>query len=863
MTTGTAVAPVAVLSAAQAAGLPADSVVAALRSDALAGLADPEAARRLAELGPNALRDHRVRAVGVLLRQLKSPLLVLLMVTAAASFAVGERTDAGIVAAILAAGAGLGFANEYRAERASEALHARVHRTAVAVRDGTPRRIDAVELVSGDVVQLGIGTVVPADLRLLDTAGLACDESVLTGESLPAAKQAGPVEQAALAELTCIAFMGTVVQAGSGLGIVVTTGAATEFGKIASGLGRRQPDTDFQIGLRRFSLLLLRVAAVLTAFILLVNLLLHRAPLDSMLFALAIAVGVTPQLLPAVVSTSLAAGSRQLARRKVLVKRLVAIEDLGDMGILVTDKTGTLTEGRISFVRAVDAAGQDDDQPRRLGLLATGGSAAAGSALDDALRDSTHVPPAGYSRLASAPFDHQRRMASALVRGPDGEHVLVVKGAPEAVLAACADVPEPAQTTLHALFAAGSRVVAVATRPMPGRSSAGTADEHDLTLAGYLVFLDPPKASAAASLQRLADLGIQVKVATGDNPRVAEKLWTDLGRPAPRTLTGPQLDALDDIRLSIVVGRVDIFARVSPEHKARLIRALRSEGRAIGFLGDGVNDALALHDADVGISVDSAADVAKDAADIVLLDKSLDVLADGVNQGRRIFANTIKYVLMGTASNFGNMFSAAAASAVLPFLPLLPSQILLGNLLYDSSQLALPTDRVDPEQLAAPSHWDIGLIRRFMLLFGPISSLFDFATFGILLGPLHVRTDVFRASWFVESLATQTLIVFAVRTRRVPFLRSRASGALIVAALTVVTIGAALPLSPIAATLGFAAPPARFYLVLVALVVAYLGLVEIVKKRFFTPPQPSTGRRRTQDHRIHRRAAGFTSSTRA
>ena len=864
---GQVAARITVLSAASAAAMPAEAVVSALGTSADYGLSTAEAARRRAAVGANAVRDHRARPLALLIRQFSSPLLILLIITAALSYVLGQRTDAVIIGLILAASAGLGFANEYRAERAAEALHEGVQHTVVVLRDGKPGRLPVTDLVPGDVVRLRLGTVVPADMRLLTATALEADESVLTGESLPAEKATAAVAAGtALGDLASVALMGTVVRAGEGTGVVVATGSRAEFGRIAAGLGTRQPETDFQAGLRRFSVLLLRVAIVLSVFIVIISLLLRRSLIESLLFALAIAVGITPQLLPAVVSTSLATGSRRLARRKVLVKRLVAIEDLGDLDILVTDKTGTLTEGRITFTSSVNPAGGDDGHVRDLGLLAVdpGQEDDPGNPLDSALWQAAGGWPAGYTRLASLPFDHERRMASTLVSGPDGQRLLVTKGAPEAVLAACSDVPAAARSTLDELFAGGGRIVAVASRDASGLTAIAPADESGLTLAGFLVFLDPPKPSTRESLMRLNDLGVQVKIATGDNATVAQKLYADIGMPATRAMTGPELDQLSDDQLRAAAAQAGIFARVSPEQKARLIRVLRHEGRAVGFLGDGVNDALALHAADVGISVQGATDVAKDAADVILLEKSLDVLADGVNEGRRIFANTIKYVLMGTASNFGNIFSAAAASAILAFLPLLPSQILLNNLLYDSSQLAIPTDRVDPEQLAAPSHWNIGMIERFMLVFGPLSSLFDFITFGTLLGGLHAGPELFRSGWFVESLATQTLVIFAVRTRRVPFLRSRPSWQLASAALVVVAIGVVLPLSPLAGVLGFVAPPASFYLVLAGLVVVYLVLVEVVKKPFYQHPGPSTEQRtrRGRTHRIQRRAARFSSSTR-
>jgi Mg2+-importing ATPase len=855
-----------------AAKQPADEVLSGLGSNAV-GLSTTEAAERLATVGPNAIRTHKASAWAVLGRQLRSPILILLIVTAAASLFLGDATNSIVIAVILVVSVGLGFGNEYRAERAAEALHSRVTHRVVVVRDGTLDEIDVVDLVPGDVVHLALGSVVPADIRLLSSNDLLCDESILTGESLPVDKSPDAVhDDASLGEMTSCAFMGTVVQAGTGVGVVVATGGRAEFGRIALGLGERQPETEFQRGLKRFSFLLLEVAIVLTTLIFIANLLLQRPPLDSLLFSLAIAVGITPQLLPAVVSTCLATGTRQLARRKVLVKRLVCIEDLGDMDVLVTDKTGTLTEGNISFSDSfpVDPA-TSVDALVTLGLLATEvdydghtASTVGQNPLDSALWNSpaaTRFVPGEYQRLDLIPFDHQRRMTSALVSSNGASTMVVTKGAPEEVMRLCHDVPASAQTLVDQQFDAGGRVVAVATRAAPGQTTLEVADERDLTLVGFLVFLDRPKANAKESLDRLAALGITVKIATGDNARVAEKVCSDLGVVSGGTLTGTQIDALSDEELTVAARESSIFARVSPEQKGRLITALRMNGRAVGFLGDGVNDALALHRADLGISVESATDVAKDAADIVLLDKDLGVLADGVAEGRRIFANTMKYVLMGTSSNFGNMFSAAAASVVLSFLPMLPGQILLNNLLYDTGQLAIPGDRVDEEQILAPSHWDIGFIRRFMLLFGPISSLFDFATFALMIFVFQAMPGEFRAGWFVESIATQTLIIFAIRTRRVPFLRSRPSAGLLWASLGVVAAGIFLPLSPLAGVLGFDPLPAPFFLTLLGLAVIYLVLVEVAKKWFFSrlAQQPERARQRGAVHHVNRRAARFSS----
>ncbi|GAA4044014.1 magnesium-translocating P-type ATPase [Arthrobacter methylotrophus] len=858
----------------EAACLQPDQVLDHLGSSP-AGLTNEEASERLAELGPNAVRTHRANGWAVLGRQFASPILILLIITAGLSLFLGDATNSIVIGVILLVSVGLGFTNEFRAERASEALHSRVTHRAVVLRDGTTQDVNVTDLVPGDVVHLSLGAIVPADIRLLSTKNLLCDESILTGESLPAGKDPAPVAYgAALGDLASCVFMGTVIQSGGCTGVVVATGGRAEFGRIALGLGERQPQTEFQLGLKRFSFLLLQVAIALTTLIFIANLLLHRPLIESLLFSLAIAVGITPQLLPAVVSTSLATGTRQLARRKVLVKRLVCIEDLGDMDILVTDKTGTLTEGRISFTGALPASpGVSDVELLTLGLLATETdyaeakkSTAGQNPLDAALWESggAAFDPARFERLDLIDFDHQRRRTSVLVREDGRPARLVTKGAPENILALCGPTSPSVQALLDEQFDAGSRVVAVATRPAAGLSSITPDDEKGLVLAGFLVFLDRPKANAKASLDQLAALGIAVKIATGDNAKVAEKVCSELGVISGGTLTGADVDALSDAELAATARKATIFARVSPEQKARIISLLRQSGGAVGFMGDGVNDALALHKADIGISVDSATDVAKDAADIVLLEKDLGVLAEGVMEGRRIFANTIKYVLMGTSSNFGNMFSAATASVVLSFLPMLPGQILLNNLLYDSGQLAIPGDRVDKEQLLAPSHWNIAFIRRFMFLFGPISSVFDFATFGLMLFVFNAVPGEFRAGWFIESIATQTLIIFAIRTRRVPFLRSRPSLGLLSASLGVVAAGIFLPLSPLAGLLGFDPLPVPFFLALLGMVVLYMVLVELAKSWFFSrtaqqaPPLTAPVRRRLDTHHISRRAARFS-----
>ncbi len=835
-----------------------------------AGLTSEEAARRLRQAGPNAIRSHGARPLDVLVRQLRSPLLILLVAAATTSLVVGERTDALIILAIMSLSIGLGFLNEYRAARAVEALHSRIRHTAIALRDGRATAVDVTALVPGDIVRLDVGDVVPADLRLLEVNSLECDEAVLTGEAIPAEKTPAPSPpEASSIDLPSCAFMGTVVRGGTAAGVVVQTGARTAFGRIALRLGETQPPTAFQLGLRDFSVLLVQVTAALTLSIFAINAALRRPLLEAALFALAIAVGLTPQLLPAIVTISLSTGARRLARKSVIVKRLVAIEDLGNIEVLFTDKTGTLTEGQITFAGALNTAGAPSTEVFLLGLLCNSaavqdGVAVGGNPLDRALwevEQAREAPVSRHRRLAEAPFDYERRLMSVLAVDESGDRLVITKGAPESVLARCREVPESFSSVLDRQFEAGSRVIAVATRDGQGLSDLSPADERDLTIAGLLTFIDRPKVDAGASLERLHRLGISVKIVTGDNDRVANKLCLDLGIAVAGTVTGRELDGMSDDALAAVLPSTTIFARVTPEQKSRIIRAQRKLSVDVAFLGDGVNDAVALHDADVGISVDSATDVAKDAADVILLHKDLGVLADGVVEGRRIFSNTIKYVLMGTSSNFGNMFSAAGASLFLSFLPMLPPQILLNNLLYDVSEMTIPTDHVDEELLQRPAHWDTAFIRRFMMFFGPISSIYDFMTFGVMIWVFHAGETLFHSAWFAESLATQTLVIFVIRTRRVPFFSSRPSAPLLVTSLACVAVGLALPFSPLAGVLGFTPLPLGFLAILVLMVITYLGLVEMGKARFFRPTpgeRPLARPHVPRERRLHRVATRWS-----
>jgi Mg2+-importing ATPase len=855
----------------EAAGLPVDDVLRRLATSE-AGLAESEATLRLSRFGPNVLPTRPVTAFGILLGQLRNPLLVLLFGAAVVSAFTGGLTDSAIIAAIMVLSVGLGFVNEFRSARAVAALHGDIHYQALVWRDGRQSELDVRLLVPGDVVALGVGGVVPADMRIIEADQLECDEAVLTGESMAAAKTPDLVAGTDSAvDLPSCAFMGTVIHQGAGRGVVVSTGPVTAFGAIAVGLGERQAETAFQVGLRDFSGFLVKVAGVLTISIFVINVALSRPLIEAFLFSLAIAIGITPQLLPAIVSVSLSTGSRALARKRVLVKRLVTIEDLGNIEVLFTDKTGTLTEGNITFHEALGPAGGEATQPLLLGLLCneatmTVDGPVGGNALDQALyrapgAESLLPERSRYTRLGALPFNHERQLATVLVRAHDGTTTLVTKGAPETVLARCLDGPDESAAVLQRLFADGARVVAVATRDGAGLNRLTAGDEHDLRLAGFLTFVDRPKADAGMSIAKLNRLEIAVKIITGDNGTVAGKLCRDIGVDVEAILTGAELERLDDETLTAAIPRTTIFARVSPDQKSRIIKLARTGGADVAFLGDGVNDAVALHAADVGISVESATDVAKDAADIVLLDKDLGVLADGVMEGRRIFANTMKYVLMATSSNFGNMFSAAGASLFLSFLPMLPSQILLNNLLYDVGQLAIPTDRVDPEVLARPSAWDIAFVRRFMAVFGPVSSLFDFMTFFVMIVILNAGHNEFRTGWFVESLATQTLVIFVIRTRRVPFLRSRPSRAMIALPIACAVVGAILPFTPLAHVLGFASLPLEFFLILLAMIAGYLVLAEAVKARFYkvqARPQSQRSTRAERHHRhVRRRAARF------
>jgi P-type Mg2+ transporter len=815
---------------------------------AAVGLTTTAALERLRSEGPNTIEEHGRRSLAViLLNQVASPLVILLIAASVVAIVVGDRVDAGIILVIVVLSAALGFVQEARSEGAVAALRARLALRATVIRDGTEQDIPARELVRGDVVVLNAGDIVPADGRLFAANHLYVDESALTGESAPTLKavREGSTDSGKDSDRDAFVFFGTSVVSGLGHVELTATGERTTYGLIARRLIERPPRNDFERGVRRFGLLVSRVILLLVVGVFAADVALHRPLVESLLFAIALAVGLTPELLPAIVTINLSRGARALAQRGVLVKRLPAIQNLGSMTILCTDKTGTLTEGRLTFERAVQADGAEAPGAVVLAWLNSHFQTGFTNPLDMALLATGAGPGdlSGYRKLGELPFDFQRRCLGILVAKPDGNPLLITKGAPEAILERSTMVRSKAGLVplddehragiaelISAAASEGDRAIAVATRTDLPPNDLEPGSETALAFEGLLLFSDPPKADIGTTLADLRTLGVALKVVTGDSEVVARAVARQVGLSVDGVLTGDEIRTLSHTAFAARAGRTTIFARVDPDQKLRVIRALQERDAVVGYLGDGINDAPPLHHADVGISVDNGTDVARAAADIVLLQPSLAAIAQGVREGRRTFANTLKYIRMGISSNFGNMLSMAGAALFLPFLPMLPSQILLNNLIYDGSQTAIPSDDIDPEMEAEPARWDIGGIERFMLVFGPISSIFDYATFGFLLLVLHASESEFHTGWFVESLATQVLVIFAIRTRRSPFWRSRPSRPLLAAALAAVTVAILLPISPLATLLGFTALPPLFWLALTTFVVAYLAIVEIVKR---------------------------------
>jgi P-type Mg2+ transporter len=802
---------------------------------AAVGLTSAEAARRLRRDGPNELAPPpRLRLLRELVGDLANPLVLVLLLASVVSAAFGQFVGAAVTAAMIVLSVVLNFVQSSRSQQAARRLRERVGQTATVVRDGLAGTVPAREVVRGDVVHLAAGDLVAADGRLLQAKDLFLNEAALTGESLPAEKHAGDG----------VVFRGTSVVSGVGAAVVTATGPATQFGHVAAQLAARPPETEFERGTRRFGLLILKIVLFLVLFVFLVNALLRRDPLESFLFSVALAVGLTPELLPMIVSVTLAAGAVRMARRKVIVKRLAAIENFGSMDVLCSDKTGTLTVGAIAVDRHVDLRGREDEDVIRLAALNSAFQTGLRSPMDDAILAHAHPAIGEHRRIDEVPFDFSRRRVSVVVEGPAGR-MLVTKGAPEGVLPICTAAAldgraEPldadARARAHALFEDlsrdGFRVLAIAARPVKPQPAYGVADECELTLAGFAAFLDPPRTDVGQTIDALRADGIEVKILTGDNELVAQRVCAQVGFAAGPIVLGAAIDQMSDPALTAVAERTRVFARVSPMQKNRIVQALRARGHVVGVVGDGINDAPALRSADVGISVDTAVDVARDAADIILLEKALTVLHDGVVEGRRSFGNIMKYVLMATSSNFGNMLSMALASLFLPFLPMLPLQILLNNFLYDLAQVAIPADRVDRTWQRQPRRWNVAFIRRYMLTIGPISSVFDLLTFALMLGVFRAGPPLFRTGWFVESLATQTLVIFVIRTAASPWALRPGRG-LMVGVAASLGVGVLLPFTPLAGWLGFVPLPPLFFAFLVVMTAAYLAAVEVAKRRFY------------------------------
>jgi Mg2+-importing ATPase len=823
------------------------------------GLTSADAARRLQEHGPNEpVHIRRRSAVAQFLHLFATPLVAILLVASVISAILGQAIDAAIIMTIVVLGVAINFWQTYRSQQASERLRSMVAPSATVRRDGTWREVPLRDIVPDDIVHLSAGDLVPADCRLLESRDLSVQQSSLTGESLPAAKEAASVGIPADAgpDSPHHVFFGTSVVSGTGVAVALATGPRTVFGDIARRLSVRAPETEFERGLRHFSGLILRTTVTLVLFILVVSIALRHDPFGSLLFAVALGVGLTPEFLPVIASVTLSRGALRMAREQVIVKHLPAIQNLGSIDVLCSDKTGTLTSGVMAFDRSFDAAGASSTRALTLARLNSQFETGIHSPFDAAIlrqSDTADATLGGYEKLDEIPFDFDRRRVSVVLATPErgsDQVLLVTKGAPESVLAQSSHceiagrvVPFDGSSgqASHALCAElganGFRVLAVAYRSLPRRARYARDDETDLVLAGFLSFADPILPDVAETLSDLKGDGVSVKILTGDQDVVAHHVCDQLGLVSDGVVTGDVVERLDDAALAHVVEEASVFARVSPGQKNRIIAALRRRGHVVGFLGDGINDAPSLHAADVGISVMNATDVARDAADIILTKPGLRVLHRGILEGRRASGNMMKYLLMGTSSNFGNMFSMAAASLFLPFLPMLPTQILLNNFLYDLAQVTIPSDNVDPWYVRRPQRWDIGIIRDFMLFIGPISSAFDFLTFYVMLQWFHADQRLFHTGWFVESLATQTLVLFVIRTMGNP-LKSRPSRALTLTVVAIVLIGIALPATPLGPILGFSVPPARYFGFVASVVLAYLVAVEFVKRRLVQLRKP-------------------------
>jgi Mg2+-importing ATPase len=812
------------------------------------GLCTVAARSRLAKYGLNdAAREKRRPLVLQFLARFRNPLIIILLIASAMSAATGDVPSFVIIAIIVLLSISLDFVQEMRAQNAVEALRRSVAVQSTVRRDGRAVSLPIDQLVPGDIAELIAGDLVPADCRVLESRDLYVNQALLTGEPYPAEKLASDTASGADNPMGAsnAVFAGTSVISGTAVVLVCRTGAETALGQLATSLSEKPPATAFAVGIRRFGMLIMRFTIFMVLFVLVVNISFHRPLLESLMFAVALAVGLTPELLPMIVTVTLARSALQMSKRRVIVKRLSAIHDLGAMDVLCTDKTGTLTEAKISLVRTVDGHGGECERVFIDACINSRFESGMKSPLDDAIVTARPFDIAPWRKIDEVPFDFERRRVSVLVEH-QGERRLIVKGAPEDVLRLSGyfekdgkSLPLDVETrhafekTLAGLGAEGYRALGVASRVAEaGQVKAAVCDEAGLVFSGFAVFLDPPKVSAGETIRWMAAAGVEVKVITGDNEQVSRHVFQEIGVPVTGVLSGAELERMSDEALLGALPRVNLFCRVNPQQKHRVLLALKRLGHVVGFMGDGINDAPALHAADVGISVDGAADVARAAADLILLDHDLSVVRDAIVAGRSTVLNVSKYVLMGASSNFGNMFSMAGAALILPFLPMLPIQILLNNLIYNVSEVAIPFDSVDAEAITGPVAWNVTLVERFMLVFGPVSSVFDFVTFYAMLHLFGAGAALFQTGWFIESMVTQTLVVFCIRTRRLAW-QSRPGRVLVGTTVGAVAVALLLPVLPIGKWFGFVPPPPLFFAYLLAATLAYLALVETVKIPFY------------------------------
>lgn len=826
--------------------LPANTVVKQLYTSSR-GLTTHNAQHRLKVYGPNQLRESKkYNLIWEIVKKLGNPLILILLFSSAISALLGEIPEFTIVLAILVISILIDTWQEHGAHQSALKLQAHVRITTTIKRDGKTIEIPLSQLVPGDIVILAAGDIVPADCRLIESNNLTVIQSVLTGESIPAEKDADVSldPKTPLAERRNSIYMGTSIAAGTGIAVVVNTGKQTEYGKIAEDLAGKRPETEFQRGSRQFGTLISKLTFILVAIVFGINVVLHHGIIEAFLFALAIAIGMTPELLPVIISINLAKGAQRMAKKDVIVKELPAIEILGSMNILCTDKTGTLTQDEIRLERYESIEGKEDENVLHQGFLHSSLQTGIRNPIEKAILAHADKHPHQAKLVSQIPFDFERRRSSVII-AEHGKHQLIVKGAPESILPLCQSVLENNQTKkldkdlntrledrFRELSLQGFRVLAIANRYVDTKASYTPADENHLTFVGFMAFFDPPKESAKEALILLKNSGVSLKILTGDNELVTNKVCQELKIPISGTITGPELEKLDAAKLTAVVDQTTIFARLNPLQKELVIKTLKANGNVVGFMGDGINDASSMRAADVGISVNNAVDVAKETADIILMRKSLRVLHEGVIEGRKTYHNIMKYILMGMSSTFGNMFSMAGASIILPFLPMLPVQILLNDLLYDTSELVIPSDNVDMEAIAKPRTWNVKFIREFMLVFGPISSIFDFTTFGLLL-LMRAPIPLFQTVWFIESLCSQIIIIFAIRTRRLPFFKSKPSALLITSSLIGVMLACLIPLTPLRTLFSFTTPNGITYTLIALIVLAYIALVETAKFFFY------------------------------